>query len=455
MLVAVLAVLSALFLAGCPGKQDSADSANNTTNAGGNQTANTGGNGGKKLVIAWAEWEPAKQMAKLTEDFTKETGIAVEVQQIPWSDFETKIKNTWSSQGDAYDLIIGDSQWLGKAATQGHYVDLTDWAKTNVPLADIDPAAIKSYGEYPEGSGKIYALPCMADGVAFAYRKDLFDNPQEKAAFQAKYGRPLATPKTWDELRQVAEFFTRPDKNLYGAALFYSKEYDGATMGFDQVLWAYGGDLSKNGKAQGVINSPEAVKALQFYVDLKKFTPPGSENFYFSECLQAFQQGRVAMAQNWFAFFPDLTNKEKNKFADQTGFFMVPRGPAGQYVSMGGQGISVSAYSKNQDAAKQFIAWLQKQETQAKWASMGGLIANKKVAASDEFKNATPYNAVFAQTVPHLKDFYNNPEYSELLNVTQKELSEAISGGKKPKEALDAIAAAHDQTLQSMASSGS
>jgi multiple sugar transport system substrate-binding protein len=65
------------------------------------------------------------------------------------------------------------------------------------------------------------------------------------------------------------------------------------------------------------------------------------------------------------------------------------------------------------------------------------------------------YNAVFAQTVPHLKDFYNNPEYSELLNVTQKELSEAISGGKKPKEALDAIAAAHDQTLQSMASSGS
>jgi multiple sugar transport system substrate-binding protein len=190
-------------------------------------------------------------------------------------------------------------------------------------------------------------------------------------------------------------------------------------------------------------------------VNLKKFTPPGSENFYFSECLQAFQQGRVAMAQNWFAFFPDLTNKEKNKFADQTGFFMVPRGPAGQYVSLGGQGISVSAYSKNQDAAKQFIAWLQKQETQAKWASMGGLIANKKVAASDEFKNATPYNAVFAQTVPHLKDFYNNPEYSELLNVTQKELSEAISGGKKPKEALDAIAAAHDQTLQSMASSGS
>jgi multiple sugar transport system substrate-binding protein len=397
----------------------------------------------QELTIAWAEWEPAKQLQTLTEEFTKETGIKVTVQQIPWSNFETEVKKTWSAQGDNYDLIVGDSQWLGKGATQGHYVDLTEWSKENVPVADIAPAALKNYGEY---DGKLWALPCMSDATVFAYRKDLFEDPANKTAFKAKYGKDLGVPKTWDDFKNVAEFFTKPDGSQYGAALYYSKEYDGATMGFDQVLWSFGGDLSKDGKAEGVVNSPAAVQALEYYVGLKKFTPPGSENYYFSECLRDFQEGKVAMAESWFAFLPDLTS-DKNKFKDQTGYFPIPAGPKGQFVSLGGQGISVSQYSKKQDDAKKFLAWFQKEDTQKKWVALGGLTANNKVAATDDFKKATPYNVVFTQSVPHLKDFYNTPEYSELLTVSQTELNAAIAGQKKPKEALDAIAKRHQEIL--------
>lgn len=407
--------------------------------------------GDKKLVIAWAEWEPAKQLDKLADEWTKETGIEVEVQQIPWSDFENKIKLAWSGQEDAYDLIVGDSQWLGKAATQGHYVDLTDWAGQNVPVADIAPAALTNYGEYPAGSGKYYALPCMSDATVFAYRKDLFESPSEQAAFQTRYKRALAPPKTWQEFRDVAEFFTRPDRKLHGAALFYSKEYDGATMGFDQVLWSWGGKLSENNQAEGVINSPTAVAALQFYaVELKKFTPTTSENYYFAECLRAFQQGEVAIAQQWFAFLPGLTDPSKNPHAANTGYFMVPKGPAGQYASLGGQGISVSAYSRRQDDAKKFLAWFHTEDTQKRWVELGGLTANTKVAATDAFKKATLYNAVFAQTVPYLKDFYNNPQYSELLTASQNYLNQAVAGDMTPKQALDAIAKEH-QTILSQA----
>ncbi len=428
------ALAAGLLLAGCN------NNANSGASTGGGSSSASGGGSGQKIVVAWAEWDPAKQLEKLTADFTQETGIEVEVQQIPWSDFENKIKLAWSGKDSAYDCIVGDSQWLGKAATAGHYVELTDWAKTNIPVADIAPAALKSYGEYPAGSGKLWAVPFMSDGIAFAYRKDLFEDAAEKSAFEAKYNRPLAPPKTWDEFAQVAEFFTRPDKNLYGAALFYSKEYDGATMGFDQVLWSYGGKLSDGKKAEGVINSPEAVKALEFYAGLKKFCPPGAENFYFSQSLAAFQEGKVAMAMNWAAFFPDLVDPAKNKYADNTGYFVMPTGPAGRFVSLGGQGISISAYSKNQDAAKKFIEWFSKTDTQKKWAALGGLTANTKVAATDEFKKARPYNAVFAETVPHLQDFYNTPEYSELLTPMQRELNAAFAGTKSAKEALDAIA---------------
>ncbi|GAB4460370.1 MAG: extracellular solute-binding protein [Armatimonadaceae bacterium] len=440
-LCGLVSVATLPLLAGCSNQQG-ADS--------GAGAGTTGApSSGKKLTIAWAEWDPAKQMETLVKNFTQETGIEVEVQQIPWSDFETKINTAWSAQDPTYDLIIGDSQWLGKAATAGHYVELSDWAKTNVPMDQIAPAALKNYGEYPAGSGKLYALPCMSDGIAFAYRKDLFEDPKNMADFKAKYGRDLAPPKTWDEFRDVAEFFTKADGSLYGSALFFAKEYDGATMGFDQVLWAYGGDLSRDGKATGVINGPEALKALQFYADLKKFCPPGSETYYFNETNRDFMAGKVAMAENWVAFFPDLIS-DKNQFKDKTGFFVVPEGPAGRFVSLGGQGISVSSYSKNPEEAKQFIAWFQKEDTQKKWASMGGLTANTAVAATDEFKNARPYNAVFGETVNHLKDFYNNPRYTELLTPMQNNLNEVFAGAKQPKEALDTIATEHQKVLDEL-----
>ena len=434
-------LLSALICSPLAASLLMASGCNNSSSGGTGDTSKTaapteGGNGGKELVIAWAEWDPAKQLQKLCEDYTKETGTTVKVQQIPWSNFETEIKKTWSAQGDNYDLIVGDSQWLGKGATQGHYVDLTDWSKANVPIADIAPAALKNYGEY---NGKLWALPCMSDATVFAYRKDLFADAANKTAFKAKYGKELEPPKTWDDFKNVAAFFTKPDGKQYGAAVYYSKEYDGATMGFDQLLWSFGGDLSKDGKVEGVLNSPTGVKALQYYIDLKKFTPPGSENYYFSECLRDFQEGKVAMAESWFAFLPDLTG-DKNKFKEQTGYFPIPSGPSGQFVSLGGQGVSISSYSKKQDDAKKFLAWFEKEDTQIKWVALGGLTANNKVAATDAFKTATPYNTVFTESVPHLKDFYNTPEYSELLTISQTELNAAIAGQKSAKDALDAIA---------------
>ena len=54
---------------------------------------------------------------------------------------------------------------------------------------------------------------------AGAYRKDWFEDPAEKAAFKAKYGRELAVPETWEEFQDVAEFFQRPDEKRYGCVL--------------------------------------------------------------------------------------------------------------------------------------------------------------------------------------------------------------------------------------------
>lgn len=193
----------------------------------------------------------------------------------------------------------------------------------------------------------MYAVTCEQDLEGLVYRKDLFEHPQEKANFEAKYGYELAPPETWDQLRDIAEFFYRPKDNLYGLATKWSRDYDVITWDFNQVLWAFGGQFwdPETREVDGHINSPQAVKALTFYRDLSEFAAPGAANFSFDEVSVEMQQGRVAMAMQWFAFFGGFIDEKASKTHDRVGFAPVPKGPAGRFVSLGGQGIGISRYS--------------------------------------------------------------------------------------------------------------
>ena len=81
------------------------------------------------ITIFWAEWDPANYLQELCNIYTEETGNVANVEQTPWTDFQTKTFTEFASRGDAYDIVVGDSQWLGRGSDQGHYVELTDWIK--------------------------------------------------------------------------------------------------------------------------------------------------------------------------------------------------------------------------------------------------------------------------------------------------------------------------------------
>jgi multiple sugar transport system substrate-binding protein len=164
----------------------------------------------EELTIFWAEWDPANYLQELVNDYTKETGVKVTVETTPWSDFQTKTFREFAAKGDAYDMVVGDSQWLGAGSTQGHYVDLTDFFKKHNLEKVFLPATVVGYAEYPIGSQKYWAIPLEGDANGWAYRKDWFEDPKEKAAFKAKYGYELGVPKDYKQLRDIAEFFYRP-----------------------------------------------------------------------------------------------------------------------------------------------------------------------------------------------------------------------------------------------------
>jgi len=183
------------------------------------------------------------------------------------------------------------------------------------------PATVKYYAEYPGNSGKFWAIPAEGDAVGWSYRKDWFEDPAEMEAFKARYGYDLAPPADWKQLRDIAEFFHRPDEKRYGIAIYTDNSYDAMAMGFENALFSFGGELGdpETYKVDGFINGPKAVAALDAYRELYGFTPPGWAKTFFVENNQAITEGLAAMSMNYFAFFPALLNEATNPHAAKAG----------------------------------------------------------------------------------------------------------------------------------------
>jgi multiple sugar transport system substrate-binding protein len=406
----------------------------------------------QELVIFWAEWDPANFLQELVLDYEEESGVTVTVETTPWSDFQTKAFTEFNARGSAYDMIVGDSQWLGAASEGGHYVELTDFFAEHNVGEIMAPATVKYYAEYPGNSGKYWAVPAEGDAVGWSYRKDWFEDPAEMAAFKEKYGYDLAPPETWAQLLDIAEFFHRPDEDRYGVAIYTDNSYDALVMGVENAIFSYGGELGdfETYQVDGILNSPQNVQALEDYKKLYGFTPPGWAKTFFVENNQAITENLAAMSMNYFAFFPALLNEATNPNAKSTGFFANPAGPTGaQHAALGGQGISIVSYSQNQDEAFKFLEWFIQPEVQQRWADLGGYTAHAATLESDAFRNATPYNEAFYQTMFKVKDFWAVPEFAELLTAANQRLYPFIVASEgTAQETLDELAADWNATFQ-------
>ena len=118
---------------------------------------------------------------------------------------------------DVLDIAAGMDPGL---ADGGVIAPLDDYIAKYMNMADLEDYH-PLYKAMPTYKGKTWGFFDDGDMFALYYRKDIFEDPKLVEAYQAKFGKQLEVPKTWDDYVQVAQFITdQLAPNVYGAGHF-------------------------------------------------------------------------------------------------------------------------------------------------------------------------------------------------------------------------------------------
>ena len=215
-----------------------------------------------------------------------------------------------------------------------------------------------------------------------------------------------------------------------------------------------------------VVNSPEAVKALEWYVDtLTAYAPPAVRNWNWPDIADAFSQGTVATYIDAHSSAAVITNPEKSKVVGKIAYARWPKGPNGKRVTSiwnWGFPINAALTEKQKKATWLFIEWAASPETQARtsWKFAGpakrsginrvSLWKAPEFAAAmkDAGDNFIPAALESLEQDTDVEWRPRVPQWPAIGETMATAIQAALVGQKKPKEALDEAQARIQQILK-------
>jgi multiple sugar transport system substrate-binding protein len=151
------------------------------------------------------------------ELFKEETGIDLEIIVVSSDEMFTKIIQDTTTQSAGYDIYNYWGNTGNTLAESGALLILNDYVAKYAPDWDqYYTGGAATVQQFNTHRGNYVGISFDGDYHTWFYRTDLFEDPEEQAAFKEKYGWDLQWPETWEQLDQVSEFFNRPDEGLYG-----------------------------------------------------------------------------------------------------------------------------------------------------------------------------------------------------------------------------------------------
>ena len=415
---------------------------------------------------------PILEQAKI---FEEKTGAKIRIVTPGWNDTISKIKQSLNDKNLNYDIFVVISMWSGTLLENKNVEPVPDWVKEKIEWDDVLPIYKNSVLSH---NNIAYGMPYDGDCINLYYRKDIFENPDIKKRFKKLTDGELDVPKTWEEYKRIAKFFTGWDwdgdgKVEYGNALL-RKKGDVSMLQFFATAAAY----AKNPDDKAYffdpdtmkprIDNPAFKKALQDYIELVNYAPQGVLNFAGHDVRNSFVTGEVAMALDWADLGIYASENEISILKDnQVGYAQIP-GSNRVYNSKskkwenryniassisGSWSFFVNKDSKHKKLAFEFASFMTSKEMTMKYVAISGNAVNpsryshfKDYSSWEKSgfteKAAKRYLGEISKSLTHTNIVYDItlPGAGEYYQVLDESVYKAIKGKLSIEDALDEAA---------------
>lgn len=343
----------------------------------------------KTLRVLFLSSPTAQALSCLLPNFTRQTGINVELETFP---LNTIYSHILSGQELNWDVIRLDVSCFDSMAPT-----------ILEPLNRLDPDAKRHLDRFLPGlednyayvDGTLYAFPFDISTQMLFYRRDLFEDAMQMRSYFEATKHHLRVPETFEEYNEVARFFTRsfrPESPTdYGTSIALGTASSTASEYLVRLLGMGADSYDEDGRLH--LSSPKAKKVLQNYLEAAAYADPEVIHSW-TAATDAFVCGKTAMTILFANHASGIIRAQNALFANQVGFAPVP----GSRPLLGGGVLGVSAHSVQKEEAYRFICWATGDEIASRLMIMGGISSCRLAYEQAEILGAYPW----------LRDFEKN-----------------------------------------------
>ena len=367
----------------------------------------------------WAMGREAEVVAELIPEFERETGIDVEIQQIPWTAAHEKLLTAFAAQALPDVCQLGNT-WLPEFAALGVLEPLQPF---------VDASSVVDPDDFFTGiwdtsviDGQLLGIPWYVDTRLLFYRKDLLR--------EAGVQRPPRTWAEWEQAMAAVKAHVGPDRY---AILMPLNEFE------QQLSFALQQDdpLLRDHGTRGNFQSPGFRRALAFYANMfeQGWAPKMSET-QISNVWDEFFNGFYAFYLSGPWNIREFRKRQPPGLEGQWGTMPLP-GPDGPGAGIaGGTSLVIFRDSPRQQQAWKLIEFLSRPDIQQRFHAMIGDLPPRRstwehpALAQDEFARA------FRDQLERVKPTPKVLEWERIVQEMRIATERVVRGGQPQDQAL-------------------
>ena len=395
---------------------------------------------GETLIVNFPAHPHFDAVMKILPQFTAETGIEVEVDQLPYLKMRERQTLELGQEEGEYDLIAyvvfskADYVYADQLENLARYFMNPMLADPSYDADDLIDGYVYNIGfaggnkGYLEGkTGSLFGIPYGSETSILGYRTDIFE----------KHG--LEVPETYDEMLELACKIPELEPGMGGLSSRAASGHH-ASHAFLLHLAPLGGRIFDD-QWNPIVNNEAGVQAAQALKTIVDCGPEGAASFGFGEALGSFLNGDTAMFLDTTVVAGQINDPSKSKVVGNVGWALHPMGVR-RGSQTGGFGIGIPKNAENKEAAFLLMQWLTSKHGDKLVAMEGGNPSRFSTHADPDVNAKFPHMATFGEALKHA-----DPDWRPIIPVWGKinadlgtTLSKVLTEDLDIQEALDGVA---------------